>query len=557
LSWETTSTRDPLLRTDGDLVQVLDQLDFTVLVTDRDGVITYVNRALERASGYGAGELLGQTPRLLSGETLPSELYLDIWRGLKLGEPHRSTIPNRKKTGELYLEDTSISPVRDTAGEIGKYVWAGRPAEFASLDSLTGIPSRRRYQEEVDAAISRGETGAVLFMDVDDFKAINDSLGHTAGDEFLRSLALCLSAELRRDDVLARLGGDEFAVLLRGVNRGEATLVAQRMLKSVREMKAVSADQPFASTISIGGALFPMHGTSVDELLGHADMAMYGAKRSGRNGLRFYQPRQGSKASSMSRVVWKQKIIDALAHDRFTLYAQPIFELKTRRLGCYELLLRMREPGGRIVLPDRFIPAAEQSGLIQEIDTWVVRQSLAIAAQLSTAPRPMKTAFNLSATAVSDGALLDLIKREVAANKLDPGFVSIEVTETALISDLPKARVFFRTVKDMGFLIALDDFGAGFSSLSRLKEVPADYLKIAGSFVENIGRTPKDRHFVRAIADLASGLGIGAVAESIEDQETVEILMELGVLNGQGNYLGEPLPISRVLESHLVPVIAA
>jgi EAL domain-containing protein (putative c-di-GMP-specific phosphodiesterase class I) len=322
-------------------------------------------------------------------------------------------------------------------------------------------------------------------------------------------------------------------------------------------MKAVSSDQPLASTISIGGALFPAQGTSVDELLGHADMAMYRAKRGGRNGLRFYQTRQGSKSHSMSRVVWKQKLLDALEHDRFTLYAQPIFELRRQRLGCYELLLRLREPNGRLVLPQKFLPAAAQSGLIQDIDMWVVRQSMEIARQLSTAPHPMKISINLSPTAVGDDDLFDLIKREVSSLKLDPGFISVEVTETALIADLPKARAFFQGLKEMGFLIALDNFGGGFSSLSRLKEIPADYLKIDGSFVENISRDPKDRHFVRAISDLASGLGIGAVAESIQDAESVAILTELGVLNGQGPFLGEAQPISRILEKHLAAHVAA
>jgi EAL domain-containing protein (putative c-di-GMP-specific phosphodiesterase class I) len=248
---------------------------------------------------------------------------------------------------------------------------------------------------------------------------------------------------------------------------------------------------------------------------------------------------------------------NALESNGFVLYAQPIFELRTRRLGCYELLLRLREPGGRLVLPDRFLPAAEHSGLIQEVDTWVVRESLSVASRLSTAPRPTKVAFNLSATALGDDELLDLIRSQVAVLGLDPRFVSIEVTESALITDLPKARVFLRSLKDMGFLIALDDFGAGFSSLRRLKEVPADYLKIAGSFVENISRDSKDRHFVRAIADLASGLGIGAVAESIEDREAIDILIDLGVLNGQGRYLGEPEPLGRVMDRHLSPAFAA
>ncbi len=790
--------------------ELFNQLEYTVLITGPAGKVEYVNTAFERVSGYAASEIVGQTPRILTADTIPADAYDDIWHGLRSGISRRSTFTNRTKAGQTYDEDTSISIIRDARGEISNFVWVGMPSvrkttlelfrrlvdsspsgvvvfrraktffvneqfrrisgyadpeileidplqlvhpedrelvrqhrsaadsqayeyrlvdkeglvkwvlesvavvdflnlgtnqgaytaativditsrkateeqlqyaltlyaatvesttdgilvvdmtrtvrqlnhsfremwglsdtkayvdqpgallaaemlpqisdperfsqlgrtvfqngeeandilkltdgrvlevrtkpqvidgaiagqvwsfrdvtererlestliDQANVDSLTGVPNRAYFQDAVNSAIYRGEHGAVLFMDVDDFKAINDSLGHSAGDELLRSLATCLSEGLRQDDLLARLGGDEFAILLRGADLSQAKAVAQRLLKSVREMKSVSADQPFASTISIGGALFPNHGSSVDELLGHADMAMYRVKREGRNGLRFYRAGHGSKTSSMSRVVWKQKILDALENDRFVLYAQPIYELRTGRLGCYELLIRMKEPGGRLVNPDRFIPAAEQSGLIHQIDAWVIQQSLTIAKQLSIAPQTAKIAFNLSATAVGNPLLLDLIKREISRLNLDPGCVSIELTETALISDLPKARAFFKSLKDLGFLLALDDFGAGFSSLSRLKEVPADYLKIAGRFVENIARNREDRHFVRAISDLATGLGIGAVAESVQDAETVAILIDIGVLNGQGSYLGAPQPVSRILEIHLAGVAA-
>jgi EAL domain-containing protein (putative c-di-GMP-specific phosphodiesterase class I) len=322
-------------------------------------------------------------------------------------------------------------------------------------------------------------------------------------------------------------------------------------------MKSISSDQPFTTTLSIGGALFPVHGTSVDELLGHADMAMYQVKRDGRNALSFYRATHGSRANSMTRVVWKQKILDALENDSFVLYAQPIYELSTGRLGCYELLLRLKEPGGKLHLPRKFLSVAERSGLMQQIDAWVIRRSLAIAQQLSVSAQPAKIAFNLSATAIGNPTLLELIKRECSRLDLDPGWVSIEVTETALISDLPAARAFLNSLKDLGFLLALDDFGAGFSSLSRLKEVPADYLKIDGSFVRNVSRSQEDRHFIRAIADLASGLGIGAVAESIEDAEAVDILISLGVLNGQGFFLGVPRPIEDVLEEHQHAELAA
>jgi diguanylate cyclase (GGDEF)-like protein/PAS domain S-box-containing protein len=670
--------------------ETLGQLEQTVLITDRAGKIEYVNAAFKKVSGYSLDEVIGKTPRLLFATSLSEDHYKSIWRQLHKGVLQRATLKNQARSGQIYEEDTSISPLIDEAGRLSHTVWIGRPVgktaraptdtdlqyaltayaatlesttdaivvidtarvvrqlnrsfadmwriedaafykdqsgdrllekmqpqiadneafsalgrrvirseremddsiqlidgrllevhtrpqiidgavagqvwsfrdvtervrmesalvEMAQLDALTGLPGRNYFQEEVNLAISRGTKGAVLFMDLDDFKAINDSLGHSAGDELLRSLALCLSKELRHDDLLARLGGDEFAVLLRGANRSQARNVAERLLKSVREMKSVSSDQPFTSTISIGAAMFPTHGASVDELLGHADMAMYQVKREGRNALHFYRAGHGSKANSMSRMVWKQKILDALENGSFVLYAQPIFELKTGRLGCYELLLRLREQNGRLTLPEKFVPIAEKSGLMPEIDAWVVEQSLAVAQSLANAPRPVKVAFNLSATAVGNPALLDLIKRRSAHLKLDPGFVSIEVTETALISDLPAARAFFSSLKELGFLVALDDFGAGFSSLSRLKEVPADYLKIAGSFVENVSHNQEDRHFIRAIADLASGLGIGAVAESVQDAEAVEILISLGVLNGQGFYLGAPRPVADVLHEH-------
>lgn len=782
-----------------------------MLVTDRDGTIGYVNPAVERVYGYSREELLGRSVRLFTADTMPVEVYEDIWRRLRAGEPRLSTFPNRKKDGELYEEEIAISPLRNGAGEIAHYLWIGRPAgrkttmelftrladsspaavavfregkfvfvneqfkllsgytgrelwrlepltlvhaddrelvaerraspslhpyeyrliakdgqvrwvlesvarvdflslggddtpylagtmvditawktaeeqlqyaltlyaatvesttdaiivvdtrrvvrhynrrfremwrlpegeefvggpgarlfqhmlgqvkqpddlrvlgrdvflsqeevrarvemrdgrllavrtspqlidgevagqvwsfrditeqvrmeatltDLANLDSLTGIPNRRRFQEEVNAAISRGEHGAILFMDVDDFKAINDSLGHTAGDEFLRSLAQCLSESLRPGDMLARLGGDEFAVLLRGAGRGEAMAVGQRLLQAAREMRTISAQRPLSSTISIGGALFPAHGASVDELLGHADLAMYEAKHEGRNGLQLYHAGLGSKSASSSRVLWKQKILDALENDRFVLYGQPIFELKTNRLACYELLLRLREPNGALVYPGRFLPLAEQSGLAHQIDSWVIQQGLLIAQQLSTAPRKVNVSFNISAVAVGNAELLELFKREAARLDINPRCVSIEVTETALISDLPKARLFLRSLKELGFRFALDDFGAGFSSFSRLREVRADYLKVPGGFITEIVQREEDRHVVRAIADLASGLGIGAVAESVQSAEVLDVLMELGVKYGQGSFLGPTRPIERVLEAHGARRLAA
>jgi diguanylate cyclase (GGDEF)-like protein/PAS domain S-box-containing protein len=530
-----------------------------IVVIDTNRVVRQMNRRF--AAMWGISDPAAYIDRtgsellhVMNSLIVDTEAFADLGRRVlrSADETDESMRLNDGRLLEVHTRPQIIN------GEVAGQVWSFRDVtehermqsalvEAANLDSLTELPGRAYFQEQVNLAISRGEQGAILFMDIDDFKATNDSLGHSAGDELLRSLAVRLSAELRRDDLLARLGGDEFGVLLRNASRAQARRVGERLLRAVREMKALSLDQPVTSTISIGGALFPAHGTSVDELLGHADMAMYQVKREGRNSMHFYRATHTSRATSMTRVVWKQKIIDALEHDGFEFYAQPIFELSSRRLGCFELLLRFREPSGEVVLPRKFLPTAERSGLMQQIDAWVIKHGLAIAARLWSGPHPVKTSFNLSATAIGNPTLLDLIKRETARLKLDPNAVSIEVTETALISDLSAARAFLRSLKEMGFLIALDDFGAAFSSLSRLKEIPADYLKIDGSFVKNVSRNPDDRHFIRAIADLASGLGIGAVAEAIEDAEAVDILIELGVINGQGFYLGEPQPVDEVI----------
>jgi diguanylate cyclase (GGDEF)-like protein/PAS domain S-box-containing protein len=543
-----------------------DLLGDSVMATDSEGRIVYINASLEQRSGYLSHELVGETIWKLLAEASSAD-FADTWSTLQAGAGCHSLVELRSKAGVSYCEDVSISVIRSSTGEVANFVWIGRTADrdesqsflrrLAELtdqvnrDSLTGVMNREHFQAAVERIISRDEHGAVLFMDVDDFKSINDSLGHSAGDEVLRGLAKCLSDALRREDLLARLGGDEFAILLRGASRSQAAAVARRLLDSVRGMKVISFDHPISTTISIGGALFPLHGSTVDELLGHADMAMYRAKRGGRNSFHFYQTRLGSKSSSASRVRWKQRILEALEQDRFCLYAQPIFELSTGRLGCYELLIRMRDADGKLILPNRFLPAAEQSGLIHQIDAWVLHQGLAIAKRLADSPQPVKVAMNVSAAAVGNAGLLDLIKRETSQIRMEAGFVTIEITETALIGDIQKARTFFRSLRDLGFRISLDDFGAGFSSFTRLKSVPADYLKIDGSFIRNITRNERDRHFVKAIADLASGLGIGAVAEWVEDADSIAMLVSLGVLNGQGNYLGPPVPVSRILPSRL------
>ncbi len=462
------------------------------------------------------------------------------------------------KDGRVF-ERYSRPLVRD--GDVAGRVWSFRDVSerkrfeaqlvhVANHDPLTGLFNRRRFDEELDRQLSEaqryGRRGALLFLDLDQFKDVNDSLGHRAGDDLLTSLAVLLRQRLRDTDVIGRLGGDEFAVLVPHANAEQAAAVARDLLDAIRIHTFAIGGGPLGITVSVGIALFPEHGVSAGELLSRADMAMYRAKEEGRNRVSMFAPGGDWQAQVESRMGWHWRIREALDNDLFVLYAQPILDLRTDRISQYELLLRMRGPDGELIAPSVFLDIAERSGLIQDIDRWVVRRAIRQLAQHEAAGHQVRFEVNLSGKAFADAELLPMIQEELSFYGVNPANLVLEVTETAAIANIGAAQTFVRTLQGIGCGFALDDFGVGFSSFSQLKHLPVDYLKIDGSFVQDLAVNQVDQHLVGAIVSVARGLGKMTIAEFVSDRETVQLLKQYGVDFAQGYHIAEPVPLSAI-----------
>ena len=356
---------------------------------------------------------------------------------------------------------------------------------IASHDALTDLPNRRRFEEEIDQQLliteSDASQGAVIFLDVDQFKDVNDTLGHKAGDDLLKGVAEVLRSLIRDEDILARFGGDEFAILLPAARTVPARTMAQRIEEGIRRHTFFLRSRPVNVTVSIGLALFPRHGSRAEEILANADLAMYQAKKNGRGRVEAFRTDRDWRSVSELRLRWRNRIIEALGADRFVLYAQPIQNLKGLETFDYELLLRLPGEHGETVLPGVFLSVAEDFGLIQEIDRWVMRQAIRIIAQQESLGAPVRLAVNLSGKSFGDSELMALVKNQLAASSIDPANLVAEVTETAAIANFNRAQNFIRTLKGLGCQFSLDDFGSGFSSFYHLKHLPVDYLKIDGA----------------------------------------------------------------------------
>jgi diguanylate cyclase (GGDEF)-like protein/PAS domain S-box-containing protein len=425
---------------------------------------------------------------------------------------------------------------------------------LATHDPLTGLHNRASFANQIDghADLVRryGSDGALLLLDLDHFKYINDTLGHAAGDQLIARVATVLGERLRDTDVLARLGGDEFAALLPRASVRTAQRVAQDLLEALRaERIIVPGTGERTMTASIGIAMFE----AADDLRGEdvlvsADLAMYDAKEGGRNQIALHVRGEHAQARMSGRITWAERIRVALEEDRFTHVAQPIFDLATGDMTQFEVLLRMRDDHGDLIPPGAFLSTAERLGMVQQIDAMTVSRAIrAVAAAGDPAGAGPRVEINLSGASMGDPEMLRIIERELSDTGLDPARVIFEITETAAIANLGRARQFSDQLAALGCHFALDDFGAGFGSFYYLKHVRFDILKIDGEFVRECCSTSTDRLVIQSVVDIARGLGKETIAEHVGDAATVTLLRKLGVTHGQGFHLGYPEPLEGFL----------
>ena len=527
-----------------------------------DGRCLQVNQALCEITGYQRAELVSLNLRDITYVDDQGEDNEQLAR-LLTGEMPSYQIEKRyvRATGEVMWALLSVSVVRDDAGEPVYFVYHVQDitdrrrfesdlSHLAHHDPLTGLYNRRRFEVELNRQVLASERlgipGALLMLDLDNFKYINDTLGHAAGDELVERVAQALLGRLRRTDVLARLGGDEFAVILPGVELAGARELAESLLEIIqRDCVVLGGGRAMQVSGSIGIAPIDA-GTprTPEQLLIDADLAMYAAKTAGRARVAVRDPEDAVEVDLHETLTWAERIRTALKEDRFVLYEQPIMELARGTIARHEILLRMVGDDGEHIPPMEFLPVAERFGLVQAVDAWVVRNSIALIAEQASLGNELQLEVNISGASVTDPELLVTIEDELAATEINPGSLIFEITETAAIVNIPRARRFAERLAELGCRFALDDFGAGFGGFFYLKHLPFDTLKIDGEFVRGLATSARDQAMVKAIAQVAAELETQTVAEFVGDEATRELLRSYGVDYAQGYHIGKPRPIA-------------
>ncbi|HET7053466.1 MAG TPA: EAL domain-containing protein [Solirubrobacterales bacterium] len=413
---------------------------------------------------------------------------------------------------------------------------------LADHDSLTGLLDRRRFRAELDQYVSfsarYGGQGAVMIVDIDGLKAVNDTLGHQAGDNLIRQVAETLRERVRATDIVARLSGDEFAVLMPQTDTTGALALGEDLRAQVAE--GGPATEPVSTTISVGITMFGGGRGGAEAVLAAADQAMYRAKEEGRNQIALFRDPSEPHSAPKRRQTTAARIRDALTEDRLSLHTQPIRSLASGGIERYELLLRMTDEEGKLQTAASFIEAAERSGMIQELDRWVVGRALELLSEREAQGAPVSLHVNISGASLTDISVLEFIERRLDEGGADPSRCTFEITETANVYDYDAASGFTDRLIDFGCQVAIDDYGAGFGPFHYLRRIPFDLIKIDGSFVRDMPRSDADQLTVQAIVQIARGLGKATIAEYVQDDRTAEMLRGYGVDMAQGFHLGRP-----------------
>lgn len=527
-----------------------------VLITDTRQRINAVNRAFSEITGYSEQEALGETPRLLASGLHDSAFYAAMWYQLTAEGHWQGEISNRRKNGEIYPSWLTISAVRNREQFITHFVAVF--ADISSLkhaqarldyqahhDPLTGLPNRTLFESRLHAALLHSlefnSLGAVLFLDLDRFKHINDSLGHPVGDLLLKGIAQRLKENLRDIDTVARLGGDEFIILLPGLlHPSDAETIANKLLICFTA-PFQAGEHEFFMSASIGSCLFPTDGSDVATVVKNADAAMYRSKAKGRNRVENYTTDLTSQASA--RIALEHELRRAMERNEFSLCYQPKISLLDHQLVGAEALLRWNHPTLGEVPPEQFIPLAEENGMILQIGDWVLKQACLQMREWNKRYAPFGAlSVNLAGAQLRQPGLLADIKQLLFDYPLAPGCLQLEITENFIMSQAEEALTVLRKLKELGVQLAIDDFGTGYSSLSYLKRLPLDILKIDQSFVRSLPDDPHDVAIVRAIIALSRSMQLTVIAEGVENSEQQQFLAQEGCEQIQGFIVSLPLP---------------
>ena len=534
-----------------------------IMIMNVDQKVLWVNPALENMTGYSRDELLGSHPFFL--KTIPHEPYYvnELWRSIRAGKPWYGELINVRKDGSEFTAEMTFTPVLDHQNntithfisifqDISERIKARDELKYlATHDNLTGLPNRLLLSDRLSHALAlakrNNHQGAILFIDLDDFKSVNDAFSHEVGDELLVFLANQLKSCLRESDTVARIGGDEFAILLENVDQYNLDRLA-RKISNVISTSTTIQENLIISTASIGISMFPQDGDTISDLMKNADLAMYQSKEKGKNNFRYYNHEMTVRVEKQMELVTYLR--RALSENIFELYYQPQVDIKEGKIVGMEALLRLRNSHGDWIHPEEFIGLAEKSGLIIDIDAWVLNAACKRARELlDLGTAPIKISVNLSNRQIGQPNLISLLSEMIKKYKLDPSNIEIEISESSLMQDLEKTIKTLEGLKKLGVKLAIDDFGKGFSSLNYLSHFPLDTLKIDMSFTHKVPTSQTASAIVAGIISIANNLRLAIVVEGVENQEQLEFFERQGCRYVQGFLLYRPISSDKVINA--------
>lgn len=546
------------------LSQSVEASPTSIIITDVDGLVEYVNPHFIDSTGYQRDEIIGEHISILRSDETPSQIFDELWDTVRAGGVWKGEVRDRKKDGSLFWARISITGIKDTQGKIThfisnqedvthEYLLSEQLSYQATHDSLTGLVNRREFERRAERLLVNtrrdGSEHALCYMDLDQFKVVNDTCGHAAGDEMMRQIASLLQGIVRKRDTLARLGGDEFGVLMEHCSPDHAHRVASNLQKAIQDYQFSWEGHVFRVGVSIGLVAITESFPNLAELLRQADAACYMAKDMGRNRIHVYHGEDASLVRRQGEMQWVTRIYQALEQDRFTLFAQSIIPLDQTPSIHYELLIRMKNDDGELIPPGAFLPAAERYNLIEKLDAWVIENAFRMLSENSAFLEAIHfISINLSGQSMTRPDILEFIIAQLEKYSIPPDKVCFEITETTAITNLSTATGVISTLKERGCRFALDDFGSGLSSFGYLKNLPVDFLKIDGMFVKDIVDDPIDRAMVKSINEIGQVMGMGTIAEFVENDEIKGMLREIGVNYAQGYGIAKPIAFETLMD---------